>query len=97
MSGERSDVYRMCSAVIAASEGVNKEHDWGSYVTDKWKVDTSVSALPYVVKEPTLALHQWFLKCARRIPRDPRASSSQGIRGYISVMVTLKFTSFLIK
>jgi hypothetical protein len=73
MSGERSDVYRMCSAVIAASEGVSKEQDRGSYITDKWKVDTKVSELPYVVKEPTLALHQWLPKCARRIPRDPRA------------------------
>ena len=72
MSGERSDVYRMCS-VTAAREGVNKEQGRGSYVTDKWKVDTSRSELPYVVKEPTLGLHQWFPKCARWIPRDPRA------------------------
>ena len=49
MSGERMGVYRMCSRVIAASD-VNKEQNWGSYVTDMWKVDTSVSERPYVVK-----------------------------------------------
>jgi len=56
-------------------------------------------------------IDQWFTRCAPRIPRDPRSTSSEqripseivpdhkgsatiseGIRGYISVTATLKFT-----
>jgi hypothetical protein len=35
-------------------------------------------------------LNQWFPKCAPHVPRS--ATSSQGIRGWISVMATLKLT-----
>jgi len=41
-----------------------------------------------------ISIDQWFTKCALRIPRDVRPLT-QGIRGYISVLATLKFTYFV--
>jgi hypothetical protein len=93
MSGERLGVYRKCSTVIAASEVVNKEQHWGSYVTDKWKVDTSVSERPYVVKAASIGPTPGVAKVSSGDSKGS-ASSPRRIRGCISVMATLKFTYF---